>query len=123
LTGAEFLRYIAGLKGAPRSNDVSESVRMMDAEAFINKKTASMSMGQKRRVSFIAALINNPQLLILDEPTNSMDISTVIAIKNIIGSRAANGSITIVSSHVLDFIKNIATKIVFIKDGYTIDKD
>jgi ABC-type multidrug transport system ATPase subunit len=51
-----------------------------------------------------------------------MDISTVITIKNIIRSRAADGKITIVSSHVLDFIKNIATKVVFIKDGYTIDK-
>ena len=76
-----------------------------------------LSMGNQKKVSMIAALTGNPRLVILDEPTNGVDTSGILVLKQYIRETKKRGSIVLVSSHMLDFAESIADTAVFLKNG------
>ncbi len=120
LTGIEFLRFIAGLKGLSSLASVDEHITAFNVSSFAAKRMKVLSQGQRKRFSLLAALLGEPQLLILDEPTNGLDTESLIMLKEILAKRAKDEKITLLSSHVLDFVKSTATKAVLIKDGKTV---
>ena len=123
LTGMQFLRYIAGMKG---ENSLDYSIDMLaffEADTYAHERIGSLSLGQQKRFALIAALMGNPRLLILDEPTNGFDTMTLLKMKELLRIRSAQGKITILSSHVLDFVQSLASKVVFIKNGITLPED
>ncbi len=120
LTGIEFLRFIAGLKGLPSLDSIDEHMAAFGVSAFATKRMKTLSQGQRKRFSLLAALLGEPPLLILDEPTNGLDTESLIKLKGILLERAKHKKITLLSSHVLDFVKNTANKVVFIKAGETV---
>ncbi len=120
LTGFQFLEFIAGMKGVADFGPAGEMVRALHAQEYAGQRLGLLSQGQRKRIAFIAAMIGNPALLILDEPTNGLDTMTLLQMKSVLRDRAAQGKITLLSSHILDFVKNIATEVVFIKNGRTL---
>lgn len=118
--GIEFLRFIAGLKGLSSLDSIDEHIKAFNVLGFAQKRMKALSQGQRKRFSLLAALLGDPHLLILDEPTNGLDTETLIKLKEIIMRRAKSEKITLLSSHVLDFVQNTASKVVLIKDGKTV---
>lgn len=81
-----------------------------------------LSMGMKRKLAIIMALIGCPKLILLDEPTNGVDTYGIIRLKEDIKQCSQNGSIVILTSHVLDLLEKVCSRCIFLKDG-TIAKD
>lgn len=118
LTGKAFLYMISDYKyGGRFKEDIDKAVKDFELAQYIDKKFGKLSMGNKKKLSMIAAFIGKPELIILDEPTNGVDASGIITLKQYIETAQKNGSIVIVSSHILDFVSKIATNNIFLKKG------
>ena len=96
-------------------NDLVDKLKMKD---LINKSYGSLSAGQKTKVNLCKALINNPKLLLLDEPTASLDPETSIFIREfLLKFQKKNNSSILITSHNLDEIQSICSKIILLKFG------
>lgn len=118
LTGRTFLYMISDYKfGGKFKEDIHKAARDFELMEYWDKSFGRLSMGNKKKISMIAAFIGNPKLIILDEPTNGVDASGIITLKRYIEMAVQKGSIVIVSSHMLDFVSKIAASNIFLKKG------
>lgn len=116
----EALRKILGVKKA-RIHEVLDVVRLSDVA---NKKVKGFSLGMKQRLGIAASLLNNPQLLILDEPTNGLDPSGIIEIRNLIKRLPKEKGMTVlISSHLLSEIDQMATTVGIVTKGKMVFQD
>mgnify|MGYP002588699331 FL=1 len=119
-TAQEFLEYIAALKGVSiddRLDYLLESVGMSDE---IHRKIRTFSGGMRRRIGIAQAMINDPDILILDEPTAGLDPKERARFRNIISSLSRE-KIIILSTHIVSDIEHIADNIIIMKDGRLLD--
>ena len=99
---------------------LSEKLRL---EEFINKKTGELSSGQKNRVSLAKALINEPSILFLDEPTASLDPETGDFVRSFIEKISKEKKMSILlASHNMDEVKRLCKNVLMMKDGLLIDQ-
>jgi len=123
LTAYENLEALRKILGVPKSriDEVLEIVRLKDAA---NKKVKGFSLGMKQRLGIAASLLHNPELLILDEPTNGLDPSGIIEIRNLIKRLPKEYGMTIIiSSHLLSEIDQMATQVGIVTKGKMIFQD
>ncbi len=123
LTAYENLEALRKILGVPKSriDEVLEIVRLKDAA---NKKVKGFSLGMKQRLGIAASLLHNPELLILDEPTNGLDPSGIIEIRNLIKRLPSEYGMTIIiSSHLLSEIDQMATQVGIVSKGKMIFQD
>jgi ABC-2 type transport system ATP-binding protein len=129
LDGRTNLRLAARLHGVspeaiPRL--VEQVIDELDLGRYASVRARRMSLGNKQRLGLAAALQHHPDLIVLDEPTNALDPSGVILLREALLRRAAAGAGVLVSSHHLDEVARIATRISVIADGRmigTLDPD
>ena len=120
-----FLMYVArlkGLKGKKIKQKTQELIEEFHLETFCHKKVGSLSGGMRQRVLLAQALLNDPKILILDEPTAGVDPQERINIRNII-SRLSKDRIIIIATHIVSDIEAIAKEIVIMKGGQVIKKE
>lgn len=123
LTAYENLEALRKILNVPKAriHEVLEIVRLTDAA---NKKVKGFSLGMKQRLGIAASLLNSPELLILDEPTNGLDPSGIIEIRELIKRLPSEYGMTIfISSHLLSEIDQIATTVGVITKGKMIFQD
>jgi len=123
LTAYENLEALRRILGVPKSriDEVLEIVRLKDVA---NKKVKGFSLGMKQRLGIAASLLHNPELLILDEPTNGLDPSGIIEIRNLIKRLPSEyGMTVIISSHLLSEIDQMATQVGIVTKGKMIFQD
>ena len=102
-----------------RIDYLSETLRLSE---FIDKKTGELSSGQKNRVSLAKAVINDPDILLLDEPTASLDPETGDFVRTFIEKLSSEKKMSILlASHNMDEIKRLCRSILMMKDGEIID--
>ena len=125
LTVKEFIDYMAELKGLKRQErkqQVQKLITDLGLTDVENKLIRNISRGYKQRVSLSGALIGNPDILILDEPTVGLDPKQVIEIRNLIKSLRKNHTVFI-SSHILSEISQMCQKVIIINKGKIIAID
>ncbi len=97
-------------------------MHLLGIEGFVHKKVKRYSLGMKQRLGIAQALVNNPKLLILDEPTNGLDPEGVAEIREILEKVSKERGISIlISSHILSEIEAVCDKVLFLKKGTVVD--
>ncbi len=125
LTVKEFVSYMADLKLVPRKSKkemVEKAIMQAGLDKVRNRLTRNLSRGFKQRVSMAGALVGDPEILILDEPTVGLDPKQVIEIRELIKSFKKNHTV-ILSSHILSEVSQICEKVIIIDKGEIIAID
>lgn len=118
-TAMEFLMYIAALKGIPKKIARQRAKQLLEEVGLsnvANKKVATFSGGMKQRVGIAQALLNNPDILILDEPTAGLDPKERVRFRNLLSDYAGD-KIVILSTHIVSDIEAIADEVLLMKKG------
>ena len=118
-TAMEFLMYIAALKGIPKKIARQRAKQLLEEVGLsnvANKKVGTFSGGMKQRVGIAQALLNNPDILILDEPTAGLDPKERVRFRNLLSDYAGD-KIVILSTHIVSDIEAIADEVLLMKKG------
>lgn len=123
LTVFEYLKFVYDLKGLNKSNKVTEINKIMDRVKVTNMKnrlTKNLSKGYKQRVGLAGAMIGDPEILILDEPTIGLDPKQIMEMREIIKDLSKTHTVFL-SSHILSEVSAICDKVMIINEGRLID--
>ncbi len=116
LSAVENLKVVAKIKNAPLEN-IETKLKAVDLWDRKNSTFSTFSLGMKQRLAIAAALLNDPEVLILDEPTNGLDPQGIRDIRDIIQNIASGGTTILLASHLLDEVEKVCTHVVVIKNG------
>ena len=115
LTGYQHLHLFS--KKTTSDTQVMDIVRKLRMDAYINRKAKTYSLGMKQKLGIALALVNNPRLVILDEPMNGLDPQSNKDLRNLILSYARSGTTFLISSHILSELEKLIDDIVVIDQG------
>ena len=123
LTVEENLKVYADLYGVTNANEkIYELVNELRLNEFFKKKTGELSSGQKNRISLAKALINDPEILLLDEPTASLDPETGDFVRSFIEHYSSKTNVTILlASHNMNEVERLCDSVMMMKDGMIVD--
>ena len=116
LSGINNLKIVADIKGADHSR-IDEVLELVNLKGRGNDKFKGYSLGMKQRLAIAGAMINNPEVLVLDEPTNGLDPEGIIDIRNLISNIASMGTTIILASHLLDEVEKVCSHVGILKNG------
>lgn len=123
LTGEENLKAFSKLRGNYNKNSIINALKIVSLYEEKNKRFKHYSLGMKQRLGIAAALIHNPDILILDEPVNGLDPIGILEIRNLLRSLVDDYNLTIlISSHILSEIEQIADVIAIMDNGKLIEE-
>ncbi|QTD42119.1 ABC transporter ATP-binding protein [Sporosarcina sp. Te-1] len=122
LTGYDHLKYICDVQKIPKDK-VKEVAEYVGMEGYLKKTVGNYSLGMKQHLLLAMSLINEPKLLLLDEPLNGLDPSSAILMRGILLELAENGTTILLSSHNLAEIDRVTKQILFLKDGKLTEVD
>ena len=123
-TAMEFMLYMAALKGIPRNIAVKRIKKLLttvDLNHVASKRIRTFSGGMKQRVGIAQALLNNPKVLILDEPTAGLDPKERVRFRNLLSEHAGD-KIVILSTHIVSDIEAIADEVLLMKKGWIVQR-
>ena len=121
LSGYDNLKITANNYKNISKERINEVIKIVGLENRIKDKVSTYSLGMRQRLGIAEAIINNPQLLILDEPTNGLDVEGIIEIRNLIKELSKKGIAILVSSHNLSEIGIICSRIIAVKNGKIVE--
>jgi len=116
LTALEFLTYFAALKGVRSRARIQEMLEIVNLHQSANRPVGGFSGGMKQRLGIAQALINDPDLVIVDEPTAGLDPEERVRFRNVL-SDIGLGKLVILSTHIVSDIESIATDIAIMREG------
>lgn len=120
LSARENIHYYARLCGLPRSQSqarVGQLIEQLDMTGFADRRAAGFSQGQKTKVALGRALVHRPQTIMLDEPTNGLDVMATRGLREIIRQLASDGHCILFSSHIMQEVTALCDHIAIISDG------
>jgi ABC-2 type transport system ATP-binding protein len=116
MTAKENLDLVCKIKGTPFSK-VEEKLELVGLLERKNDKFKTFSLGMKQRLAIASALLNDPEILILDEPTNGLDPQGIRQIRDIIRIIASKGTTILLASHLLDEVEKVCSHVVVLQKG------
>ena len=122
LTGYDHLQFIGDVQGISKEHIIKTAERVGMA-GYLNKKVQNYSLGMKQHLLLTMAIVNDPKLLILDEPLNGLDPTSAIRVRELLLALYESGTTILLSSHNLGEIDRVTSKILFLKDGSLIKED
>ncbi len=126
LSGREYLQLAGRLRSMPENVinlKIDELLRLFSLHISKYSPISSYSKGMKQKIMIIAALLHNPDILIFDEPLLGLDVSSILIIRRLLKSMAAQGKIILYSSHVLEVVEKICSRVLVINKGKLVADD
>ena len=120
LTTRENIRYygrLHGLEGDPLESQIEKLLSLLDMQSIADRKTAGFSTGEKLKVAIARALVHNPPNVLLDEPTNGLDVMSTRAMRQFILRLRDEGKCVLFTSHVMQEVAALCDQIVIISGG------
>lgn len=122
LSGYDHLEFIRSAQKLPKER-VDKVVEKMKISSYVKKRVGNYSLGMKQSLLIAMAILNNPKLMILDEPLNGLDPSAIIKVRKLFKELSENGCAILISSHTLSEIDILTNKIMFLKNGEIIQEE
>ncbi len=116
MTAVQNLKLICKIKGVS-ADKIEEKLKVVNLYERRDSKFKTYSLGMKQRLAIASALLNDPEILILDEPTNGLDPQGIHEIRQIIKDIAKNGTTILLASHLLDEVEKVCTHVLIIRNG------
>jgi ABC-2 type transport system ATP-binding protein len=116
MTAQQNLELVCKIKGAPYSK-VEEKLTLVGLIERKDSKFRTFSLGMKQRLAIASALLNDPEILILDEPTNGLDPQGIHQIRELIRAIAAQGTTILLASHLLDEVEKVCSHVLVLRKG------
>jgi ABC-2 type transport system ATP-binding protein len=126
LTGAEYLEMVGHLRGLPErqlAEKIAGFLRLLSLYQDRYVPISSYSKGMRQKVLLIAALLHNPQLVLLDEPFSGLDVNSALVLRDLIRELAARGKVVLFSSHDLEIVERVCSRVVILHKGRIVAND
>jgi ABC-2 type transport system ATP-binding protein len=126
LTGPEYLRLVGRLRGLRESLLDEKIDRFLELLGIYDDRyqtLSSYSKGMRQKVLIAAAVLHNPRIVVLDEPFSGLDVSAARVLKAFVRGLADDGKIVVFSSHVLEVVEQVCSRVVILKDGHIVGHD
>jgi len=126
LTGPEYLRLVGRLRGiddAALDTKIDRFMQLLDIYDDRYQTLSSYSKGMRQKILISAAVLHNPRIVVLDEPFSGLDVSAARILKAFVRAIAEEGKIVIFSSHVLEVVEQVCSRVVILKDGRIVGHD
>jgi ABC-2 type transport system ATP-binding protein len=126
LTGAEYLELVGQLRGVPEkplAQKISGLLKLFSLYGDRYVPISSYSKGMRQKILVSAALLHNPEIVILDEPFSGLDVNSAMVLRSLIQALAARGKVVLFSSHVLDVVERVCTRVVILHKGKVVAND
>jgi ABC-2 type transport system ATP-binding protein len=120
LTAAEYLRLVGRLRNlppGPLDSAITELLRLLDLVPAAANVMASFSKGMRQRVLLAAALLHDPDLLILDEPFSGLDVNASLLLRALLQALAKRGKMILLSSHQMELVETLCSRVVILHKG------
>src|ERR1700692_1215884 len=120
LAGREYLQLVGRLRGLPRRTlepRMDEMLRLFSLWEDRHTALSSYSKGMRQKILLSAALLHNPDLLILDEPFSGLDVTTALVLRELVEGLATRGRMILYSSHVLDVLEKVCSRVLILCKG------
>jgi ABC-2 type transport system ATP-binding protein len=120
LSPYEYLLMIGRLRGLKESNlkhKIQGFMEIFELVGDMHSEIGSFSKGMTQKVLLSAALLHDPEILLLDEPLSGLDVSTILVIEKLVQRLSAEGKIIIYSSHLLDIVEKVAQRVIILHQG------
>jgi ABC-2 type transport system ATP-binding protein len=126
LTGFEYLEMIGQLRSLPERSlaaKIDGFLQLFSLYADRYVPISSYSKGMRQKVLLAAALLHNPEIILLDEPFSGLDVNSALVLRNLIGKLAARGKVVLFSSHELETVERVSSHIVILHKGRVVAND
>lgn len=112
-----FIAEVRGYAGAEAARRVADAIVQAKLEKVAGQTIDTLSKGYRQRTAFAAAILHDPKVLIMDEPTDGLDPNQKFAVREMIKAMAAKGKAIVISTHILEEVDAVCSKVVVISDG------
>jgi ABC-2 type transport system ATP-binding protein len=126
LTGLEHLEMVSELRCLPKRSamaKINELLRLLYLAPNRHVPISSYSKGMRQKVLLAAALLHNPELVVLDEPFSGLDINTALILRDLISALALKGKVVLFSSHELETVERVCSHVVILHKGRVVAND
>ena len=126
LTGPEYLRLVGRLRGIPQArleSKIDRFLSLFGLDTDYHAPLTSYSKGMRQKILLSAALLHNPRVVVLDEPASGLDVSTALVLRAVVKTLAAEDRIIFYSSHELETIEKISTRVIILRSGRIVADD
>ncbi|HEY1239182.1 MAG TPA: ABC transporter ATP-binding protein [Bryobacteraceae bacterium] len=126
LTGFEYLEMVGQLRGLPERTlalKIDGFLRLLSLHGDRYVAISSYSKGMRQKVLLAAALLHNPDLLLLDEPFSGLDVNSALVLRSVIRELAVRGKVVLFSSHELDIVERVSSRVIILHRGRVVAND
>jgi ABC-2 type transport system ATP-binding protein len=126
LTGPEYLRLVGRLRGIPAERletKINHFLALFGLDTDYHAPLTAYSKGMRQKILLSAALLHNPKVVVLDEPASGLDVSTALVLRTVVKTLAAEQRIIFYSSHELETIEKISTRVIILRSGRIVADD
>ncbi len=126
LTGPEYLRLVGRLRGLPEralDDKIDRFLQLLGIYDDRYQTLSSYSKGMRQKILIAASVLHNPRVVMLDEPFSGLDVSAARVLKGFVRALSDEGKIVVFSSHVLEVVEQVCSRVVILKDGRIVGHD
>jgi ABC-2 type transport system ATP-binding protein len=126
LTGPEYLSLVGHLRGmrdAVIRRRIDGFLQLFNLQDDVEAAMSAYSKGMRQKILISAALLHDPEIIVLDEPNSGLDVTTTLVLRSLVQTLAAEGRVIVYSSHVLESVEQVATDVLILHDGRVVAHD